>query len=55
MVGIDFCIANTFKEAAKSDKYVKFEENIHIFLKIEENYYARLKKKEFINLIYLLA
>lgn len=31
-VGIDFCIANTYKEAAKSQTYVKFDEKIHQFL-----------------------
>jgi len=31
-VGIDFCIANTYKEAAKSQTYVKFDEKIHQYL-----------------------
>jgi hypothetical protein len=31
-VGIDFCIANTYKEAAKAQTYVKFVEKIHQYL-----------------------
>lgn len=31
-VGIDFCIANTLKEAAKSETYVKFDEEIHCYV-----------------------
>lgn len=31
-VGIDFCIANTLKEAAKAETYVKFDEKIHHYV-----------------------
>jgi hypothetical protein len=55
MVGIDFCLANTFKEAAKADRYVKFEEKLHVYLWNEENFHARLKKKEFIKVDLLIG
>ncbi|MED1466929.1 hypothetical protein [Bacillus salipaludis] len=31
-VGIDFCLANTYKEAAIAHTYVKFDEKIHLYL-----------------------
>ncbi|MEH7613577.1 hypothetical protein [Gottfriedia acidiceleris] len=40
-MSIDFCIADTINEAAKSDRYVAFEEELHEFLIKEEKFYVR--------------
>lgn len=45
-MSIDFCIADTINEAAKSDRYVAFEEELHEFLIKEEKFYVRQKNKE---------
>ena len=45
-MSIDFCIADTINEAAKADRYVSFEEELHEFLIKEEKFYVRQKIKE---------
>ncbi|MEH7351781.1 hypothetical protein [Gottfriedia acidiceleris] len=54
-MSIDFCIADTINEAAKSSRYVAFEEEVHEFLIKEEKFYVRKKNKESKNLDLLLG
>ncbi|XRG80203.1 hypothetical protein V5E38_07840 [Rossellomorea sp. GAMAL-10_SWC] len=54
-MSIDFCIADTINEAAKSNRYVAFEEEVHEFLIKVEKFYVRQKNKESKNIDLLLG